>query len=38
VEKLLAVFQEFRLELEWVWKESAEVERLRALEMLRSEE
>ncbi|KAF9560792.1 salicylate hydroxylase [Agrocybe pediades] len=34
MEKLQELFKQFREELEWVWRDSAEVERLRALEML----
>ncbi|KDR79470.1 hypothetical protein GALMADRAFT_1241914 [Galerina marginata CBS 339.88] len=36
LEKLEGVYQQFSSELEWVWKESAEVDRARALAMLRS--
>lgn len=35
VERLQGILQEFDKSLEWVWKESAEVDRERALSMLR---
>lgn len=38
LENLIAVFQHFSKDLEWVWNESADVDRMRALDMLRRSE